>query len=988
VLQPAGLLVILLSDVILLFLVFARERSLRTVLNVKPTMFVSKPSYRAIWMAAIGGIAMSVLAWIAWNDPGINFLTPDRQAEWIVFPAAVDARAHWFASLDVTFRREFTLTDRPAEARLRIRAMRRADVKINGTPIRFQPSSNWKEMMSIDVVEQLRAGANVLEARVFNHNGPPALWLTLTTDHLSLRSDRSWEASFAGSSWRHAALAAVAKIPGPGNSIAGSESTFDATKRIWPFWIVLIAIASVAVFISNLSFKNSRAQWLEITLLLAVAGLWLLLFWNNARLLPFHAGFDSKEHLKYITYIQEHRALPSPTEGWEMYQPPLYYVIAAATLSLCHLSAGDQMSISVLRGIGALLGIAQFVLIFFSLRILLPIGAALIGLLLAAFLPMHLYMAHYVTNEMLAAVLATATLYLCLRLLNSNTPRASQFAWLGLALGAAMLAKATAVLLLPVVIAAIVGKLAHARVPIAKFSRNLGLLLAVCFAVCGWHYARLWLRFGTPLLGNWDVVSGFTWWQDPGYHTAADYFRFGRSLEHPLFSGFTGFADGIYSTLWGDGLCGGASSLTLAWNQQQMVAGYLCALIPLALVFTGAVVAIVRFIQKPSSELFVLLGFCALLALGLVFMTLKVPSYAQVKAFYGLSALTPLCYFGALGLEALAHRSTRLRFVLSVLILFWAMNSFATYWIVPSASHHLYAVKALGTQGKIDQANAEAVKAVEADPSNAAARGFHALALNELRRDEEAIKEAERAIELNLADSVAHLDLAVSVKRSDQERAIAEARHAIDLGPENSSAYQFLMNCLFESHRYNEATELGREWLAVSPYDAAVHSALGSALVENGDLVSAAQHLGYVMMLRPEVEQAHAQLRQILLSLAREPDGLQRLRDIAVNAPDSPRMLDELAWLLATYPDSKSRDGAEAVRLAEHACDLTERRIPALLDTLATAYAETGDFPRAISAAEEALNRAQASGDSDAVKLSENILASLRENLPYRQEPE
>ena len=141
-------------------------------------------------------------------------------------------------------------------------------------------------------------------------------------------------------------------------------------------------------------------------------------------------------------------------------------------------------------------------------------------------------------------------------------------------------------------------------------------------------------------------------------------------------------------------------------------------------------------------------------------------------------------------------------------------------------------------------------------------------------------------------------------------------------------------------------------------------------------------------MLRPEVEQAHAQLRQILLALAKEQDGLQRLREIAANAPDSPRMLDELAWLLATYPDSKSRDGTEAVRLAKHACELTERKIPALLDTLAAAYAEAGDFPQAISAAEEALGHARSSGDNDAAKLSESILASLRENLPYRQEPE
>ena len=62
------------------------------------------------------------------------------------------------------------------------------------------------------------------------------------------------------------------------------------------------------------------------------------------------------------------------------------------------------------------------------------------------------------------------------------------------------------------------------------------------------------------------------------------------------------------------------------------------------------------------------------------------------------------------------------------------MNSFATYWIIPSAPQHLYAVKIFGPQGKIDRAAAEAVKAVEADPSNAAARGFHALSFERAGR--------------------------------------------------------------------------------------------------------------------------------------------------------------------------------------------------------------------------------------------------------------
>src|SRR4030095_16174831 len=307
------------------------------------------------------------------------------------------------------------------------------------------------------------------------------------------------------------------------------------------------------------------------------------------------------------------------------------------------------------------------------------------------------------------------------------------------------------------------------------------LLVAICVVVCGWQYARIWVRFGTPLVGNWDVISGFSWWQAPGYHTAVDYLHFGRSLVHSFFSGFAGFADGIYSTLWGDALCGGGSSLTFAWNQQPLVGGYLWALIPTALIVIGAVVAIIQFVRKPSSELFLLLGFSAVLMLGLIFMTLKIPSYAQAKAFYALSAITPLCFLGALGWETLTRKREPLQYIVTALILIWAMNSFAAYWIAPSATQHLYAAKALGTSGQIDRAAVEALKAVKADPSNATARGFYALSLSELGQDEEAIKEAERAIELNPTASVGHLDLAVSVKRSDMKRAIAEANRAIDL---------------------------------------------------------------------------------------------------------------------------------------------------------------------------------------------------------------
>jgi Flp pilus assembly protein TadD len=944
--------------------------------------------HRATLIVVLAGLAVALMAWIARTDPAINYLPRHRDADWIVFPTQVDARPHWHASLDATFRREFILPHKPAAAHLRVRALRRAEVKVNGVSIQLPQNRNWKNVSDVAIAEQLRGGANVVEVRVFNYNGPPALWLVLSTNQLTVRTDENWETSFVGSSWRNAALASAAKIPGRGNPVAGGERTFDAAKEIWPLWILLIGIAGAGVMLWHASLKRFTSPSLERVVILLVSAMWLFLFWNNTRLLPFHAGFDSKGHLKYIAYIQQHWSLPSPTEGWEMYQPPLYYFIAAAILSFCKLSINDPGSVVVLRALAAFVGITQCVLVFLSLRLLLPARTALVGLLLAAFLPMHLYLMHYVTNEVLTATLATLTVFLCLRLLKNETPRAAQFVFVGLALGATMLTKATGILLLPIVIAAICARLSHTGAPFAILSRSLGLLIATCLAVCGWHYARIWLRFGTPLLGNWDVTSGFTWWQDPGYHTAADYLRFGRSLITPLFSGFAGFADGIYSTLWGDGLSGGASSVNVPWNLRPMAAGYLWALVPAVLILVGAGVAGVRFLRKPSAELFLLLALSVVVALGLSFMTLKVPSYAQAKAFYGLSALTSLCFFGAVGWETVTNSWPRFRFIIGALLAVWALNSLATFCIIHSVPQHLYAVKILGQQGKIEQAAAEATKAVEADPSNAAAHGYRALSLSELGDDAGAVKEAERAIELAPTDSAAHLNLAIAAKRADMERAIAEARRAIELGLENFSAYQLLMKCLLESARFNEAAELGLKWLTVSPFDGPAHSALAVAMAQTGDLATAVRHRGYALMLQPDAEQARAQLHQIVLSLAKAPDGLQRLRDIAANAPDSPRMLDELAWLLATYPDSSARDGAEAVHLAERACELTDRRIPTLLATLAAAYAEAGDFPRAVAAGEEALSEARSLGDADGMKLSENILASVRANVPYRHEPE
>src|SRR5947207_1152254 len=151
-----------------------------------------------------------------------------------------------------------------------------------------------------------------------------------------------------------------------------------------------------------------------------------------------------------------------------MFQAPLYYVLSAGVLSIGRISANDDAAVTILRSLTMIFGIANFILVFLSLRLLFPgrLGLQLLGLITAAFLPMQLYLSHYVTNETLAATLATAAIYFGLRALKSDRESIWQYLCLGVCVGAAMLAKATSVLLIPPILGALATKLVQQRSPL------------------------------------------------------------------------------------------------------------------------------------------------------------------------------------------------------------------------------------------------------------------------------------------------------------------------------------------------------------------------------------------------------------------------------------------------------------------------------------------------------------------------------------------
>src|SRR5262249_4812755 len=108
------------------------------------------------------------------------------------------------------------------------------------------------------------------------------------------------------------------------------------------------------------------------------------------------------------------------------------------------------------------------------------------------------------------------------------------------------------------------------------------------------------------------------------------------------------------------------------------------------------------------------------------------------------------------------------------------------------------------------------------------------------------------------------------------------------------------------------------------------------------------------------------------------------LREVIRLDPKDPDAHAALAWLLATCPDSKVRDGEKAVQCAGRACELTDGKSASCLATLAAAFAEVGKFDLAIKWQQRALESPQY--DKDEGTQARLRLQLFHDRKPYRED--
>jgi tetratricopeptide (TPR) repeat protein len=258
---------------------------------------------------------------------------------------------------------------------------------------------------------------------------------------------------------------------------------------------------------------------------------------------------------------------------------------------------------------------------------------------------------------------------------------------------------------------------------------------------------------------------------------------------------------------------------------------------------------------------------------------------------------------------------------------------------------------ALIKKGRTNEAITHLQALLKEDPNDAQLHYNLGNALRKKGDPQGAIGAYKEALAIQGRYPAAHYDLGIALDRNGQiEEAIAHYQEAVTEQPNYPEAYYLLGNDLLQKARVDDAIAAYEQALKSQPTDPGVENNIGLALLQKGRPSEAIAHWHNAIALQP----------------------------------DSVDSLNNLAWILATFPESWIRNRNQALALAKRANQLSGDNNPAVLRTLAAAYAENGRFTEARVSAERAVQLANAQRNTALATVLEGDLARYRTNMPLR----
>ena len=284
---------------------------------------------------------------------------------------------------------------------------------------------------------------------------------------------------------------------------------------------------------------------------------------------------------------------------------------------------------------------------------------------------------------------------------------------------------------------------------------------------------------------------------------------------------------------------------------------------------------------------------------------------------------------------------------------------------------------------------------------------------------DEAARRYQTALMFNPQSPEAHAGLGnTCFEKENYDEAIFHYQKALEIKPDFEKAANNLGLTFLEAGRLDEAIAQYQKALLLNPQSAEMHKHLGDAFLGKGEFDLAIPQYQKSLEIKPDAPDARNNFACCLLAAGRVDEAIFQCKTAIELQPNFAEAYDnlgnayrrkkmateaianyqkaielqplfataqaDLAWILATWPESSVRNGVEAVTLAEKANQLSQKQDLQALRTLAAAYAEVGRFIDAESAASEALKLVDTQSETGLAKELETEIKLYHNHSPCR----
>jgi tetratricopeptide (TPR) repeat protein len=168
---------------------------------------------------------------------------------------------------------------------------------------------------------------------------------------------------------------------------------------------------------------------------------------------------------------------------------------------------------------------------------------------------------------------------------------------------------------------------------------------------------------------------------------------------------------------------------------------------------------------------------------------------------------------------------------------------------------------ALSKKGRVDEAMALFLKALEINPNYPMAHNNLGIALSKKGEVDEAMVHYQKALEINPNYVAAHNNLGAALsKKGEVDEAITQYQTALEIDPNYAEAHYNLGAALFQKRQVDEAITQYQKTLEIDPNFAMAHNNLGVALFQNGRVDEAIAQYQKALKSDPRNVQIHNSL--------------------------------------------------------------------------------------------------------------------------------